>query len=229
MEISSKSIQAALNKIEEQYKNISGDLLKQATSRALNRSASSGRTESSKQIRDKYTIGASQINNKIKSANSTPRKLEASIRASGAPLSWNKFGATQTKFSQFAVGGGSKTMDGFTSFGKKGNALSRLGRKSDKKYGTGVTATIIKGQTVNLPTAFIQVANGGITVFARGKYIGSGQGFEFLKTRLPIGNITTLSVPMMFGDSNVIGGTSKRVIEVLEQRISHEINYLLTK
>ena len=217
MEISSASIRSALNHIEQEYKHISGEMLKQATSRALNRSASSGRTESSKQIRQKYTLPASKINNIMMITKSTQRNLEASIRASGAPLSWNNFGAKQ------------QTALGTTSFNRKGMASSRLNRKARTNAKRGVTATIIKGKTVNLPTAFIQLANGGITVFARGKNKGNAQGFEFMKKRLPIGNITTLSVPMMFGDNNVMQGTSRRVIEVLNERISHEINYLLSK
>lgn len=230
MEISSASVRTALNQISEQYGNISGDLLKQATSRALNRSASSGITLSNAEIRRKYAISASVLQNVIRNTNSTANNLEASIRASGAPLSWNYFGAKQEKFSQFAVGGGTKTMDGHTSFSRRGIGVSRLVRRADKNAKKGVTAKILKsGGEVNLPTAFIQMANGGLTVFARGRNKGSGEGFEFAKERLPIGNITTLSVPMMFANSDVMDTTTKRIVEVLNQRITHEINYLLNR
>lgn len=217
MEINSASIRTAMNRISETYSNVSGDVLRQATSRALNRSASSGRTLSNAEIRRKYAISASVLQNIIKNTNSTSRNLEASIRASGAPLSWNYFGAKQEQ------------AQGTTSFNRRGVASSRLNRKSKSNAKRGVTATIMKGKSVNLPTAFIQVANGGLTVFARGRNKGNGEGFEFSKPRLPIGSITTLSVPMMFGNTDVIEPVTKRVIEVLNQRITHEINYLLNK
>jgi len=50
-----------MNRISETYSNISGDILKQATSRALNRSASSGRTLSNAEIRRKYAINISRL------------------------------------------------------------------------------------------------------------------------------------------------------------------------
>lgn len=207
-----------MNRISETYSNISGDILRQATSRALNRSASSGRTLSNAEIRRKYAISASVLQNVIKNTNSTSRNLEASIRASGAPLSWNYFGAKQEQ------------AQGTTSFNRRGIASSRLNRRSRSNVKRGVTAKILKsGGEVNLPTAFIQVANGGITVFARGRNKGGGEGFEFSKPRLPIGNITTLSVPMMFANEDVLNVTTKKVIEVLDLRITHELNYLLSK
>lgn len=218
MEINQSSIRTAINQISQTYSNVSGDVLKQATSRALNRSASSGRTLSNSEIRRKYAISASVLQNIIKNTNSTSRNLEASIRASGAPLSWNYFGAKQEQAS------------GTTSFNRRGVVSSRLNRRARTNAKRGVTAKILKsGGNVNLPTAFIQVANGGITVFARGVNKGGGEGFEFGKARLPIGKITTLSVPMMFGNTDVIEPVSKRVVQVLNERISHEINWLLSK
>ena len=218
MEINSASIRTAMNRIAETYSNVSGDVLRQATSRALNRSASSGRTLSNAEIRRKYAISASVLQNIIKNTNSTSRNLEASIRASGAPLSWNYFGAKQER------------AQGTTSFNRRGVASSRLNRRSRSNAKRGVTAKILKSEgEVNLPTAFIQVANGGITVFARGRNKGGGEGFEFSKPRLPIGNITTLSVPMMFANEDVLNVTTKKIIEVLDKRITVELNYLLSK
>ena len=207
-----------MNRISETYSNVSGDILRQATSRALNRSASSGRSLSNGEIRRKYAISASVLQNIIKNTNSTSRNLEASIHASGAPLSWNYFGAKQEQPS------------GTTSFNRRGVASSRLNRKARNNAKRGVTAKILKsGKEVTLPTAFIQVANGGLTVFARGRNLGGGDGFEFAKPRLPIGNITTISVPMMFANSDVMDPVTKKIIEVLDLRITHELNYLLRK
>lgn len=217
LEFDSKSIQEAIAKIKRENSHISGDVLNQAISRALNRTASMSRTETNKQIRQKYNISAARINNELKVSNSSRNKLEAAIRASGLPLSWNNFQAKQV---------GEKSS---TSFNRRGVASSRLNRKSRSNAVKGVTAIVKKGQTVNLPTAFIQVANGGITVFARGKYKGAGQGIEFGKERLPIAKITTTSIPLMFASDDVMTPTINKSESILSERITHELNWLLSR
>lgn len=230
MEIQSASIRTAINKISETYSNVSGDILRQATSRALNRSASSGRTEANKQIRKVYNIGASKINNELKVRYSQPRTLNAKIVASGSPISLSAFGASQELFASLNSEGKNDVRKGYTSFGKRGNVISRIGRKANLKAKKGVTAKIKKsGGNINLPTAFIQVSNGGVTVFARGRNKGSGEGFEFGKDRMPISKITSLSIPMMLANDSVVDSVNSRVLEVLNDRITHEINWLLTK
>lgn len=230
MEIQSASIRAAINKISETYSNVSGDVLRQATSRVLNRSASSGRTEANSQIRKVYNIGASRLNQSLKVRYSQPRTLDARIVASGSPISLSAFGASQELFATLNSEGKSEVRTGYTSFGKRGNVVSRIGRKANSRAVKGVTAKIKKsGGNINLPTAFIQVANGGISVFARGVNKGGGEGFEFGKKRMPIGKITSLSIPMMFVNDEVIDTVNSRVLEVLDNRITHELNYLLSK
>ena len=210
-----KSVTKAVNKIREEYSHISGDKLDQAISRALNRTASMSRTAANKNIRQKYNISASRLNNEFKVKNSTSRNLEARVIASGEPLSLTNFQAKQ------------ELSRGTTQFDRNGRASTRLTRKSRNNAAKGVTAVIRKGETINLPTAFIQVANGGITVFARGKYKGTSQGFEFGKERLPIGKITTTSIPLMFANDDVMRPTERKALEVLDERITHEIKWLM--
>ena len=217
LQLDNRSIQQAIQKIQREYSYVSGDLLNQAVSRALNRSASTGRTLSNQQIRKKYALSASKINNEIRVVQSNKNTLEAKIIASGKPLSLNYFGAKQ------------ELKSGTTNFNSRGVASSRLNRKSRSNAKKGVTATITKGKTINLPTAFIQVANGGITVFARGKHKGTSQGFEFMKARMPIESMSSLSIPMMFVNKDVLSPTEKAVTEVLSKRIEHEIGWLLQK
>lgn len=218
IQIESKSILKAVNQIKQQYSHISDDMLNQAISRALNHTAQKSRTEGNKNIRKIYNIGASRINNELKVGYSNAKSLTASVKASGSPLSWNNFQAKQENSSST------------TSFNRKGIASSRLNRKAHNNAKKGVSAKIKNSEgVVNLPTAFIQVANGGITVFARGKYKAKGQGIEFGKARLPIVKITTISIPLMFANKEVISPTSLKSGEILMGRISHEIKYLLSK
>lgn len=213
----SKSIQNTITKIKKEYSDVSGDVLNQAISRALNRTAQMSKTSANKEIRENYNISASALNNELKTRYANKRHQESAVIASGAPLSLNNFQAKQI---------GDRAT---TSFDRRGRASSRLNRKSRNNAAKGVTAVIKKGQTINLPTAFIQVANGGITVFARGKYKGTSQGFEFAKPRLPIGKITTTSVPLMFANKDVINPVTRAAEVNLIDRIEHEITWLLRK
>lgn len=217
IEIDNASIKKAIDKIKVEYSHLSDDNLNTAISRALNRTASMGKTEANQNIRKTYNIATAQVNKSIKIRNSSKRSLTAKIIASGTPLSWNNFQAKQV---------GDKSS---TSFDRKGRASSRLNRKSRTKAAKGVTAIIKKGQAVNLPTAFIQVANGGITVFARAVPKGSGEGLEFTKPRLPIAKVTTTSIPLMFANEGVMSPTTTKTSSILEDRIVHEINWLLSK
>lgn len=217
LQIETKSISEAITKIKREYSHISGDVLNQAISRGLNHTASKTKTKSNGSIRQIFNIGASKINNELKVRYSQSRTLHAEIKASGVPLSLNMFQAKQE---------GERST---TSFSRKGVASSRLNRKARSNAIKGVSFEIKKGNKQNLPTAFIQAANGGITVFARGKAKGKGQGFEFAKARLPIGKITTTSVPLMFANNDVMQPSMKYAESLLTDRIVHEINWLLSK
>lgn len=217
IEITQKSIKDAVEKIRKEYSYIEPAKLNQAISNALNRAATQAKTASGREIRKKYNVSLNLINNAIKVRFSQPRTLEARIVASGEPLSWNHFQAKQ-------VGERSTT-----SFSRKGVASSRLNRKSRSNAVKGVSAIIKKGETVTLPTAFIQVANGGITVFARGKAKGTGEGFEFGKSRMPIGKITTTSIPLMFTNKEVLQPLGRSTEDFFVKRIDHEINFILSK
>ncbi len=217
VQIDNASIKKSIDKIKKEYSHLSDENLNTAISRALNHTASKGKTEANQNIRAKYNISTNTVNQSLTVRRASRRQLTAKITAIGAPLSWNNFQAKQI---------GDRAT---TSFDRKGRASSRLNRKSRTKAAKGVTATIKKGQTVNLPTAFIQVANGGITIFARAVPKGKSEGLEFTKERLPIAKITTTSIPMMFISNDVMTPTITKTDNILEDRIIHEINWLLSK
>jgi hypothetical protein len=214
--IDNSSVRASIERIQREYSYLSESAINTAISRALNRTVSQGRTATNRDIRKTYNVSASRINNEIKTRNSSTTNLEAMVVASGAPLSMNNFQAKEDK------------PKGTTSFNRKGVASSRLNRRAKSNAVKGVTMTIRKGKTMNLPTAFIQLSNGGITVFARGVYKGTSEGFEFGKARLPIGKITTLSIPMMMANDTVLKPVSRELEEVFDRRITHEVGRLLS-
>lgn len=218
LEIDPISVQSAIAKVKKEYEHISGDVLNKAISNALNRSATEMKTRINEQIRAVYNLSASKLNNELKVRYSNSKSLTSRVVASGAPISWNNFQAKQI---------GDK---GTTSFDRKGRVSSRLNRKSRNNAAKGVSALIKRSEgEINLPTAFIQIANGGITVFARGKAKGKGEGFEFGKKRMPIGKITSTSVPLMFANKDVIMPVEIKALDVFNKRITHEIKWLLSK
>lgn len=218
IEIDPISVQSAIAKFKKEYEHISGDVLNKAISNALNRSATEMKTRINEQIRAVYNLSASKLNNELKVRYSNSKSLTSRVVASGAPISWNNFQAKQI---------GDK---GTTSFDRKGRVSSRLNRKSRNNAAKGVSALIKRSEgEINLPTAFIQTANGGLTVFARGKAKGKGEGFEFGKKRMPIGKITSTSVPLMFANKDVIMPVEIKALDVFNKRMTHEIKWLLSK
>lgn len=215
IEIETGSIQDAIRQIQRQYSHISGSTLNQAISRALNRAASQSRTEANKNIRQVYKISASQVNQGLNIRNSSRTNLTAKIIASGKPISLTAFGARQ------------ESATGTVKFDRKGN-LTRTTRKTRKRNPkSGVSFEIKKGNVENLPTAFIQTANGGTTVFARGTY--GDPSFNFGKERLPIAKLSTVSLPLMFANNEVINPTESKAVDVLNARITHELNWLFQR
>lgn len=68
------------------------------------------------------------------------------------------------------------------------------------------------------PAAFVQSVKGTVNVFKR-------QG----KSRLPIKRLYSLSVPQMISNEAVIGRITDKAHKTLDARVTHEINYRLSK
>jgi len=228
IEITNGSIQHAIKQVRENYNQISDAVLDKAISNALNRTAQQSKTAAGREIRKIYNVSASTVNKDMKVRYSQPRTLEARVISSGNPISLHNFGAKQEIFS--SISGTEVTRSfGYTSFDRKGNASSRITRKKPRNPKSGVSFEVKKGNPQNLPTAFIQNANGGTTVFARGTYKAAGEGFSFAKERLPIAKMTSSSIPLMFADDEVMNPTVSNALELFSNRIDHEINYALSK
>lgn len=216
VEIDQNSIKIAVEKIKREYSQISGNILDKAISNALNRAAQQCKTAASREIRRVYNVSAQTVNSSIKVRYSQPRTLTARVVASGRPLSLTSFGAKQ------------ETATERVRFDRRGNVV-RTTRKTRKPPTSGVSFEVKRGEKSNLPTAFIQTANGGTTVFARGVYKGSSEGFEFTKPRLPIAKMTSLSIPMMFLNDDVMKPVTNTTGAFFMNRIEHEINFLMSK
>jgi hypothetical protein len=104
---------------------------------------------------------------------------------------------------------------------------------SPRQTATGVTVTIKKGSRKRIARAFIQTMKSGHTgVYARGRY-NSGE-FKFRTHRinrkgsdLPIGELTTTSVPTAFRTEKVLKAVAQNLEANLETRLAHELNNLI--
>lgn len=216
IEIDTRSIQDAIKKIQENYSQMSEAHLHKAISNALNRSAQQARTAAGREIRNVYNISATQVNKELKVRYSQPRTLTARVVASGSPLSLTNFSPKQELATETVK------------FDRQGR-VTRTTRKTRKAPKSGVSFEVKKGNRETLPTAFIQTANGGTTIFARGVYKGEGDGFEFGKARLPIAKMTTTSIPLMFANDDVMIPAGRHAEDFFIKRVDHEINFIMSK
>lgn len=188
---------------EDKIKHILGDLtdiggkMPVALSRSINRAVSSAKTAAVKQVRNEYTAKAGDINKTIKVKRANPSKLEAQIFSSGASLPLSSFKVSP------------KTV----------NPRRRKPLNVEVRRGGGGS----------LGAAFMaRMPNGKVGVFERtGKFSIASRGAHSGKRRENIEQKFGPSVPVMLNADSVTEAVELRAIEVLDQRLPHEINRIL--
>lgn len=199
----------AIQDLRRALASLTPEEAKQAISRAENRSISVANTEARKKIRQVYNVKAGFITKSVKIKKATRNDLTAAIMASEANVQLAAFSPRQTN--------------------------------------KGVTIKI-KSNRILIKHAFIQDTTKGIGVFARGKY--KGANFDFRKKRnvmgkdfrmingipvpidapdMPISQLYTLSVPIMFKEKNVEKAVADKIEQYYPERLMHEIMYLLER
>lgn len=92
----------------------------------------------------------------------------------------------------------------------------------------GVTVMVRRGERKLVRGAFVATMKSGHTgVFARGRY-GPG-GFQPAKPRLPITELTTLSVPGALGQREIQQRIRQFIAKKFEERFAHEIRHALSR
>ncbi len=192
--------------VKEALEKINPKTVRNATIRALDRAAASGKTEASKQIRQEYEIKKVDLDKHLKVErvyrNTSAAWLFASISAVSS------FFKSRIPLIQFKV-----KQSGTKIVRTKGHSTSLTkGTRSriapvQVQIRKGVGWKIIKGAFVT------QMKSGHIGVFQR-------KGGK----RLPIKELTSIGVPLMFGNKRVLDKTKNRVIEQFDKNFTHELD-----
>ena len=199
----------AIHDLRRALASLSPEEAKTAISRAENRSISIANTEARKRIRQIYNVKAGVISKSVKRKNATKSDLTAAIMASEANIQLAAFSPRQTPL--------------------------------------GVTIKI-KSNRILIKHAFLHSTTKGAAVFARGKYKGGdfdfrkkrnvmGKDFRMINGRpvpidapdMPISQLYTLSVPLMFQEKQVEKAVASKIEQYYPERLMHEIMYLLEK
>lgn len=193
-------VRPAVKGIDKLY-DISHAKLQGIVSRSMNRAIDSGRTEGSKKLREIYNIKARDVKDSIRIFKAPSNSLKAEMKITGKPLPIKYFNPRQTA--------------------------------------QGVVFKIKKGVQRRIRSGFIAtMASGHIGVFARGQYQGTSFSFRTIAQKnrkkdstlkqnvypdLNINEMQTISLPRSFSKEPVISAVMKRMGDVFNTRLQHEL------
>ena len=200
-----------IERIKLQFSNLVGGIEEKAAVRALNRAGDQSVTAASREIRRAYNVSSSFARNQIKVRDRAHRgKLSFTIRIFSRRIPLIEFVR------------GSKTP-----------SVLR------ERVGRGVTVEIKKGQRKLIPHAFIaRMKSGHVGVLARihGKERpdpafrfgrGSGRvGRKWGDPDIPIGELTTLSVPRMFLEKTVRSAVARIAMDSFNRNFEQQLKFL---
>lgn len=189
----SVSIQANCKDLADDLRRLSDDVRQKVIGRALRKTASNAKTETSRAIRDEYKISSRVVGKSITVHTVYGQTPKAEITVKGRPLPMYAFKPKQTK--------------------------------------VGVRVRI-KGKFIVVPHAFIaNMRSGHVGVFARGGYkgitadAGSFGRFKFSKSRLPINELYTFSLPQGFNNKVVMSRVIVRFQARYPVNLAHEYEW----
>lgn len=207
----------AIEKVREISKTLSKTQMNRGISRALNNTASQGRTVARKAVSDLYNIPQKNLSS-ISLVRSTAATLKAQIIASTKPIPLISF---SPKFDM-----PTKSIRAT----KRGKLKVRNRRR--KTHGKGVSIEIYKGQRQTIRFAFMTTR---ITaVFARGKYISTGFEKRTKRTSkdgndLPIQALASVTIHTAVTNNKTLNDIQRKVTRILPAEIEREIRYRLSK
>lgn len=153
-----------INGLKELQTKFSGKRLLSGISVCLNRATKSGKTEISKQLRDRWNIQKSVIDKKMHVSGSTSNTLSTTITIIGEPISLIYFNPIEVK-------GGIKT------FAKrnKGSLTGLAQKKVRSKNSGGISVEILRGKKTLLAKTFFIMGKGGTPLVVRRTGLGKGK------------------------------------------------------
>jgi hypothetical protein len=181
-------------------------VVQQAVRTTLKRTADSGRTTASEEIRKHYNVKKSDLDPRIKVTPPRADNMTAIIGISGRGMSLSYFGARQIT--------GSRVLS------RKGKSIgsSKVTRKmkASGPVPQGVLVQVLKGKnTPLLRRAFLaKMKSGHIGVFRR-----------LDKKRLPIEEKNVISIPSMAENANVMPRVLRKIQEKWDKEFPHQLKF----
>jgi hypothetical protein len=153
-------IEIQIKGIDEFLKKFDTRIVQKAVERTLIRTAKFGKTEISKQIRQRFNIQKQDLDRKIDVNLEGIRELRAVLRVTGEPINLTYFKPTQTKRGTKLFIARNKD--------KKGNSfLGLAARRAGSSGSGGVRVKIINTKQAQLKNAFISHGKGGTPLVLR--------------------------------------------------------------
>lgn len=184
-------------------------------SRALNRTATMGRTDVTREVRERYTIRARDVRASINIVRARPVQMTAKVISKGKPLPLIGMDPRQTK---------------------RGVSVNILGQR------VVINRAFIQTMRSGHRGVFARgsYTKGGKTHFEFRKKRGQAQyGKVFRKIKgnnvpidkpdLPISELYTLSVPAALAQHNIDKRVEGKMRVNFEKRLVHELNYIASK
>jgi hypothetical protein len=170
-----------------------------AVAAAINRSMTYLKTQMSREVTKSYEIQSKFIKESLSSTKATPGNLQAKAISAGHSRSLTRFKVKPTKLPQL----------------KDKKIAMRKKVQVKIKKGGGYKAVNVT------PGAFLQTMNNATNIWKR-KAKGKKYKGDFYVLR-------SLSVPQMIGNKKVIDELKEKAEDMLNKRLSHEIDYRTEK
>lgn len=223
------SVTSQLRELDNLTSQLSARQIAIATSRAINRSLVHGKAKTKTFIKQEFNIKNSDLRLMIVK-NSSTSKLSGNLTVDRRPISLTHFNPVF-----YANSGTGISKITVKKFGKAYNKSSKSTRRSGAK---GVSFEVFKGKSVNIPYAFITNNNKQNPVFARGKYVGSGDSYAFVRrtkrsvstgSDLPITKLSTTSIYGAMQHKEVNKNIDTTVMDYFSKRAVSEMKNLINR
>lgn len=184
--------------LDEYMALLQPDIYRNALRSTLNQLGARGKTLATTKIREEYNVKLADLNKKMRVIPATNANMRAIIQAEGRPIPLLYFNAKQMTAQNRMI---TRTT---------GRQMKRAGR-----LGQGVTVQIRKGESVNLPHAFIATMGSG----HMGVFMRAG------KSRLKIREKAFVTVPTVFVGKATLPTVTRGIMDQYPQVMAQNINY----
>ena len=181
---------------------------------ALNKTAKSSKTETSKQLRERWNLKKIDIDRKIIFKGAYGANLQASITVTGEPISLMYFGPKATQ-------GGITT---YAARNKKGTMPGLAQKRGGRNTGGRVQVTALTGRQTTLRKAFFTIATKGGTPLVVWRSKEKIQAGKYKKGKLKAYKIITL--PSMFSQSKVMASVEAKIKTQWQKEWDNQIKQL---